>query len=245
MKKLVVVAPTFNEAENIEAFITNVLAQQIRIPDHKLEILISDSHSKDKTPEIVKQMARRNNAVHYLDVKKRGLGLGLIKGLDFAASRLAANYLITMEADLSNDPNQIPEFVKKLEKCDLVIGSRYANGGKIVNWSLWRKAFSLGANFLLKILAWTDKTSEFTNLYRAFTKEHWLKIKPEIENYFDWIFVPAFAFESLDKGIKISELPIVYYDRFGGRSKMHTMSYTKNLLRYALKFRLQKIWNTF
>lgn len=248
MKKLVVVAPTFNEAENIEAFITNVLAQQIRIPDHRLEILISDSHSKDKTGEIVKKMRRKNPNVFFQDTKVPGpgrLGSGLKEGLDYAVSKMSADTLITMEADLSNDPNKIPEFVARLDKADLVVGSRYVKGGGVVNWSWWRKLLSFGANFILRILAWTPKIHEFTNLYRAFKKEVWQEIEPQVSLHIGWLFVPAFIFEASTRKLKIVEVPFIFYDRFGGRSKMRTMSYTKNLLRYALKFRLQKIWNTF
>lgn len=245
MKHLVIVAPTLNEGENIESFITSVLAQQIRLENISLSLLISDSNSKDKTGEIVKRFARKNSSVKYLNVEKRGLGFALTMGLNHATQKLGADYLLTMEADLSNDPNQIPAFVDRLQKSELVIGSRYVQGGRIVNWSYWRKTISLLANKLLKLFAWTKKTNEFTNLYRAFTADHWRMICPMVEGHTDWIFVPAFIFQSLDKRARTSELPIIYYDRFGGRSKMRTISYTKNLLLYAFKFRANKIWNIF
>lgn len=233
--KIVVVAPTFNEEENIGSFVASVLLQDV-------DVLISDSHSSDQTAAIVKELASKDPRVHYLDVKERGLGLGLIKGLDYAVNKLKADVVITMEADLSNDPKQIPQFLEKLKKADLVIGSRYVKGGEITNWSWWRKMFSYGANLLLRIILWTNKTHEFTNLYRAFTSDVWLKLKPKIGMHVDWLFVPAFAFESLKAEIKIIEQPIIYYDRYGGRSKMQTLSYTKNLLHYALRY---KVWNTF
>jgi dolichol-phosphate mannosyltransferase len=235
--KIVVVAPTFNEEESIGSFIAEVLAQDV-------EVLISDSHSGDQTAKIVAELAANDKRIHYLDVKERGLGLGLSKGLDYATEKLGADILITMEADLSNDPKQLPEFVAKLKKADIVVGSRYIRGGRITNWSWWRKAFSLGANYILRVLAWAPKLHEFTNLYRAFTKEAWVELRPKVKIYTDWIFVPAFAFEALDSGFKMAEQPIVYFDRFGGRSKMQTLSYTKNLLRYALRYRLKKLCPT-
>lgn len=237
-RKIVVVAPTFNEEGNIGSFIASVLAQDV-------ELLISDSHSPDGTALIVKHMAKKDKRVHYLDVKERGLGLGLIKGIDYAVEKLKADAIITMEADLSNDPKQIPEFINGLKNFDVVIGSRYVKGGKITNWSWWRKAFSYGANTILRILAWTTKTHEFTNLYRAFTKEVWLDLRPKIKMHTGWLFVPAFAFEALNSNYKIIEQPIVYFDRFGGKSKMKTLSYTKNLLHYGIKYRLKKLWPPF
>lgn len=238
-RKVVVVAPTFNEEENIGSFIAEVVAQGV-------EVLISDSHSSDQTAAIVKMMALKDPRVHYLDVKERGLGLALTKGLDYAVERLQAENLVTMEADLSNDPKQLPQFLDKLKRMDAVIGSRYVRGGKINNWSWWRKLFSLGANWVLKLLAWSPKLHEFTNLYRVFTKEVWADLRPKIAVHVDWLFVPAFAFELLNSRFKYVEMPIVYFDRHGGRSKMKTLSYTKNLLHYALRFRVKKLlakWN--
>ncbi len=229
-RKIVVVAPTYNEEANIAAFIEAVLKNPVTL-------LISDSHSTDQTAQIVKKYKK----VHYLDVKERGLGLGLSRGLDYAVEKLDADILITMEADLSCDPRQIPQFIAKMERADLVIGSRYVKGGEISNWSWWRKAFSLGANLVLRLLAWTN-LHEFTNLYRAFTKEVWLDLKPKIQMHTGWLFVPAFVFASLETKFKILEQPIVYFDRFGGRSKMKTLSYTKNLLHFALRYRLCRIF---
>ncbi len=241
MRKVIVVAPTYNEEENIGSFLTAVLKEQKNLKDYNLGVLISDSHSGDKTAEIVKKAAAKNKNIHYLDVEKRGLGLGIIKGIDYAVEKFGADIIITMEADLSNNPNEISEFIKKIDQgADVVIGSRYCPGGQIVNWSWWRKAFSQIANHSLKLFATSSPISEFTNLYRAFTKAAWQEIRPRVKMYVDWIFVPAFAFEILAANFKVVELPIIYYDRFGGRSKMRTLSYSKNLLHYAVRYRLKK-----
>ncbi len=233
-RKIVVVAPTYNEEENIRGFLTSVLVNNV-------DVLVSDSHSSDRTGEIVKELARKNERVHYLDVKERGLGLGLSRGMDYAVDKLGADVIITMEADSSADPKQFPDFLKKLEKADLVLGSRYVSGGRIVNWSWWRKLLSLTGNLILQFFAWTTKVHEFTNLYRAFNKNVWIKIRPKIIMYNDWLFVPAFTFEALTSGFKVVEQPVIFTDRFGGKSKMKTLSYTKNLLLYALRYRLKKV----
>ena len=242
MKKVVVVAPTFNEAESIEKFIAQVLAQRNSLPEYELKLLNSASQSKDKTADIVKKIAVKDKNIVYLDVLERGLGLGLVKGLNYAVEKMGADVLVTMEADLSNDPSEIAQFVKKTEKFDVVIGSRYIEGGMIANWSWWRRAASQAANYILMFLAWTSRLHEFTNLYRAFTKEVWEGVKPNIKIHKGWLFVPAFAFEVLGSQYKVAEIPIIYFDRFGGRSKMRTFSYTKDLLRYALRFRFKKMF---
>lgn len=245
MKKLIIIAPTYNEEENIENFLTNVLAQETRLAGYSLEILVSDSHSKDKTADIVNRMRRRDKRIHYLDVKERGLGLGLLKGLDYAVENLKADALMTMEADLSNDPNKIVDFLEKLSRADIVVGSRYGPGGGIVNWSWWRKTLSLVANTFLKLMAWYPNLHEYTNLYRCFKKSAWLQLRDSLSTYTGWLFVPAFIFEATTTNLKIIEQPFIFYDRFGGRSKMHTLSYTKNLVEYALKFRIKRLWNIF
>jgi glycosyltransferase involved in cell wall biosynthesis len=238
MKKVVVVAPTFNEADNIGSFLAAVLSQEKNLPGWELFILISDSHSTDQTAEFVKKFASEYKNIHYLDVQKRGLGLGLTRGLDYAVKKLSADVLVTMEADLSNDPRQLPDFLAKVKRADLVLGSRYAKGGRIVNWSWWRKLLSRMANLAIMLLTLELRIHEFTNLYRAFRKGVWKKIRPKVCLHTDWLFVPAFALEAAKNGVKIVEEPIIYYDRFGGRSKMHTLSYTKNLLHYIFRYKL-------
>lgn len=240
MKKVVVVAPTLNEADNIENFLFSVLAQKPRLTGFDLEIVVADSHSADKTAEITRKIARTEPSVHYLDIKKKGLGLGLSKGLDYAVNRLKADILVTMEADLSADPSELKAFLDKLENCDFVVGSRYVSGGKIINWSWWRRLLSRLANMLLSFFAWTNKIHEFTNLYRAFKSSVWQKIRPQLVMHEGWLFVPAFTFEALAARVKTREQPIIFYDRFGGRSKMNTVSYTKNLLHYALRYSLRR-----
>ncbi len=238
MKKAVVVAPTFNEQDNIASFLTSVSKF---VP----EIVVSDSQSSDHTAEIVKTYSLKNKGIHFVTGKTPGpgrLGAGLASGIDYAFERLSADVVVTMEADLSNDPNELPKFIKKAQTADFVVGSRYTQGGRIVNWSWWRKVLSHGANLVLALLVWTDKIHEFTNLYRAFNLKTWKMVRPAVIIHTGWLFVPAFTFEAVSAKLKIVEQPIVYYDRFGGRSKMQTVSYTKNLLRYALRYRLEKLY---
>lgn len=236
-RKVVVVTPTFNEQDNIASFLTAVSKF---VP----EIVVSDSQSSDHTAEIVKTFSQENKEIHFVEGKFPGpgkLGVGLAAGIDYAFERLGADVIVTMEADLSNDPAELPKFIKKAQTADLVIGSRYCRGGKIVNWSWWRKFLSRGANLVLMLLAGTTKVHEFTNLYRAFNRKTWETVCPAACLHTGWLFVPAFIFASLGRKLRIVEQPIVYADRFGGRSKMQTVSYTKNLLRYALRYRLDKL----
>lgn len=240
MKRLIIVAPTYNESANINNFVAAIFSETKKLTNYESFLLISDSHSPDDTPLLVRKLAKRNKHLIYLDVKKRGLGHGLIEGLNYATSILKADILVTIEADLSNDPKKLSQIVKLLEKYDLVIGSRYSPGGGIKNWSWWRKKLSFSANFGLRLLA-SSNIHEYTNLYRGFNKNVWLALREKLSYYDGWLFVPAFIFEFLSTNLSSVEMPFIYFDRFGGRSKMHTMSYTKNLLLFAINYRLNRI----
>ena len=99
--RLVVNIPTYNEKENIEDVIKGILAQSKNLPGVDLHVLISDSHSPDGTGALVKRISQTNPRVHYLDVKERGLGIGIVKGHRYAADRLKADVLAQMDGDLS------------------------------------------------------------------------------------------------------------------------------------------------
>lgn len=244
MSRIAIVAPTFNEQENISNFIDAIFSETKKLNSSETFLIISDSHSTDDTAKIVGDKSRKKKNLIYLDVKRRGLGLGIREGLNYAVDKLKADFLITIEADLSNDPKKIPRIVELLKKYDLVIGSRYVHGGGIKNWSWWRKKLSFCANLGLRLLAMSE-IHEYTNLYRGFSRSTWLKLRNQLNQYGGWLFVPAFIFEFLSIGMSSVEMPFIYFDRFGGRSKMRTLSYTKNLLLYALSYRINRMSSWF
>src|SRR3989304_1722795 len=166
--RLVVNIPTYNEKENIEEVIRRVLAVAKKIPDIDLHVLISDSHSPDGTDKIVKNITRSNPKVHYLDVKERGLGVGLVKGHRFAIDRLKADILAQMDGDLSHDPQTLPEMVSYIQEgYDLVNGSRLMKNGKnLLGWH--RRLFTRGSALFCKLSLGTFKVTEYTNSYIAF-----------------------------------------------------------------------------
>ena len=168
--RIVVNIPTYNEEQNIEEIIKRVLAQGKNIPGADLHVLVSDSHSPDKTPQIVKSLSKTNPKIHYLDVKKRGLGIGVVKGHRFAIDKLKADILAQMDGDLSHDPSTLPQMVKYItEGYDLVSGSRLMKGGRnLLGWH--RRLFTKGSSLFCKLSWGTFSLSEYTNSYRVFTK---------------------------------------------------------------------------
>ncbi|MBI3341896.1 glycosyltransferase [Candidatus Curtissbacteria bacterium] len=213
--RLVVNIPTYNEEENIEEAIKRVLVQAKNLKNIDLHVIVSDSHSPDKTGEIVKRIAKTNPKVHYLDVKEKGLGIGVIKGHRYAIDKLKADILAQMDGDLSHDPSSLPEMVGYIQEgYDLVSGSRLMKGGKnLLGWH--RRLFSRGSALYCKLAWGTFGISEYTNSYRVFTKKLFEKIN------------------------KIKEVPIVFVDRRGGYSKAKIVSYTLDVLKFGLIVRLK------
>src|SRR3989344_6025198 len=143
--RVVVTLPTYNENDNIAEIIARVLGEAKNLLNIDLHVLVSDSHSNDGTGETVKRITRHNSKVHYLDVKERGLGVGLIRGHRFAIDKLKADILAQMDADLSHDPSTLPQMVAYIKKgYDLVNGSRLTKGGKNL-LGLHRRIFTRGA----------------------------------------------------------------------------------------------------
>src|SRR3989344_6824828 len=149
--RLVVTIPTYNEEENIAEIIAEVLSQAKKMPAIDLHVLVSDSHSSDNTAKIVNQIASNNPKVHLLDVKQRGLGIGLVKGHRFAIDKLKADILAQMDGDLSHDPSTLPLMVNYIGKgFDRVVGSRLMKGGKnLLGWH--RRLFTRGSAFFFRI----------------------------------------------------------------------------------------------
>ncbi len=234
-----IVVPTLNEEGAIGEFLRLLLIVTTAEKKFRWHLVVVDSQSADRTTEIIDAFKRRHKDFLTLISAPRGLGRSLFLGLDFCCFKLKADYAITLEADLSNDPKQLPEFITPLTTADLVVGSRYTAGGRIEHWSFWRKFLSFSANLTLRLLV-GGKIKEYTNLYRSLRLTSWRKLRLGLVNTTDWLFVPALVFEAIRLKLRISEIPITYADRRAGQSKMDTPSYTKSLLLAAIRFRMNK-----
>lgn len=240
--RLVVNIPTYNEKENIEEIIKLVLAQQKKIPNIDLHVLISDSHSPDKTGEIVKKITNTNPKVHYLDVKEKGLGIGVVKGHKYAIDKLKADILAQMDGDLSHDPATLPLMIDQINKgFDLVIGSRLMKGGKNL-LGLHRRIFTRGSAYYSKITWGSFNITEYTNSYRVFTRRLFEKIDFSTVPWKSktYIIQPAFLYAAIKTGAKIKEVPITFIDRKKGYSKAKIIAYTLDVLKFGIKVRFEK-----
>lgn len=208
-----IIIPTYNEAKNIEPLIDKIFRI---IP--KVDILIIDDNSPDKTHDIVKKI--KDERIKLIRRKRKmGLGTAYIKGFDFAIDN-GYKYVFEMDADFSHSPKIIPKMLKKAEKYDLVIGSRYIDGLNVVNWPLSRLLLSYFASFYVRLLTGMkikDPTSGF-KCYKISTIKAINHKKIKSEGYSFQIETNYRVFE---KGLKIKEIPIIFIDRKDGVSKMN------------------------
>ena len=212
-KRILVFSATYNEIENIRELISGI---QKNLPN--TSILIIDDNSPDKTQEVIKELKKRNNNLFLIEREKK---LGLDSAHKAAYTYAIENnfdYLITMDADLSHDPKELPEFVKKLENFSFVIGSRYINGGKCLMKGS-RLIMSKLGNLIIKIVSGI-KSSEFTTSFRGFSIKKLKNFNLNNVNTKGYSFFMGTLFELDKSNIEIKEIPITFYDRKKGVSKI-------------------------
>ena len=212
--KSLVITPTYNERENIEA-----LLDRIHNVAPEAHVLVVDDNSPDGTGIYVKERASENGWINLLQrPSKLGLGTAYCTGFTWALDR---NYdaIIQMDADLSHDPGQIPELLKLLRDWDLVIGSRYIKGVNVVNWPLSRLILSWSANIYAKVITGVP-VWDLTGGYKCWRREVLADLDiPTIKSE-GYAFQIETTYRAYNRGYRIRESPIVFVDRTEGSSKM-------------------------
>lgn len=242
LKKVVVVAPTFNEQGSITEAVKQILSQNGKVPFFDIEVLVVDSHSPDGTGEIAQELAAKNPKVHFLDVTERGLGLAIISGYKYALEKLGADILMQIDADLQHDPGDIPKFLKKInEGYEFIQGSRFTKGGsnKI---SAARQLFSLGMSISCRLLTGIWSISDFAPSYKAFTRQLYMRMDKTSIPWHGTTFLisPALVVEASRARAKMTEVPIIFRARGMDRSKNEIANYIIDVVGYGLEVRLSK-----
>ncbi len=214
--QLLVIIPTFNEAENIGRLIVDLRERYALVVD----ILVIDDNSPDGTAEIVRSMQLTMKGVHLMTrERKLGLGTAYITGFLFALQN-DYRYIMEMDADFSHDPAMVERFFDAMSDADLVIGSRYMNNTiNVVNWPLGRLILSKMASIYTSFvtgLPVADPTSGF----KCFRREVLQALDLERINSQGYSFQIEMNFRVWKKGFAIKEIPIVFVDRTVGKSKM-------------------------
>jgi dolichol-phosphate mannosyltransferase len=248
MKTATVIIPTYNEAGNIKKTVEKLQSVFEKVSDWKMQILVVDDSSPDKTYEIVKKLQTIHSNVHLLlNKEKGGLGAAYLKGMKHAYGELNSDIVFEFDADLSHNPQKIPDFLKKIDEgYDLVIGSRYIPGGSIPkDWGLHRKFLSKVGNIVIKAILTNFTISDWTTGYRAITKETFEKISPEMvdQRFSGYTFQIGFLYKAVQKKLKIAEVPFHFKDRTIGKSKIGPEYIVNNLL-YLAKTRIEEFIQT-
>ena len=236
MNKNLIIIPTYNEINNIELIINKIIGLDINA-----DILVVDDNSPDKTYEKVKDLKKNfSNLFLIINNKKLGIGKAYIKGFEYAISK---NYskVIQIDSDMSHNPNDIIKLLESSNSYDLVIGSRYINGIRIINWPLSRLALSYFANLYAKII--TGLTiHDCTGGFKCIDVNVLKSLNLSSINSQGYSFQIEINYRAHIKKYKIKEIPIIFTDRTIGKSKM-----SKKIIIEAIfivpMLRLKKMFN--
>jgi dolichol-phosphate mannosyltransferase len=233
MKSLIVI-PTYNEKDNIAKLVEAIMG----LP-YYFSVVIVDDNSPDGTGAVADELSKKFERVKVIHRKgKGGRGSACIEGFQYALKQ-DVDYIFEMDADLSHDPKEIPEFLKKIQEYDMVIGSRYREGSKIVNWGKWRPIFSRLANFYARSLL-NIPITDYTNGYRCYKKHVLADVDFDKIDSSGYIVLSEMAYQIARKGYTIGEIPTVFVNRRRGESNLtlkEILSAFISILRLRIKYR--------
>jgi dolichol-phosphate mannosyltransferase len=214
MNKTLVVVPTYNERENLSALTQRLLALPVPV-----DLLVVDDNSPDGTGKLADNLAAEHSSIHVLHrTEKSGLGRAYIAGFRWGLER-GYEYMFELDGDLSHNPDDIPMFLEAARNADLVLGSRYLNGIRIINWPLSRLMLSKSAATYVKLITGMQITDP-TGGYKCFTRRALEAIKLQEINSNGYSFQIEMTHRLWRQGMRIVEVPIVFTERVQGHSKM-------------------------
>lgn len=216
MLKSLVVLPTYNEAENIDKVISRILNIGY------VDILVVDDNSSDGTIQKVMDWKNKNDRVNYIQRPgKLGLGTAYVSGFKWGLQR-EYDVFFEMDADLSHSPEDIPCFLKEIENgYDVVIGSRYTNNTiSVVGWDFKRLLISKFGNFYAKTILNLRHLTDITSGFRCYSRKVLEHINLDEIKSNGYAFQIEMAYKAYKLGFKVKEIPIIFYERNGGSSKM-------------------------
>ncbi len=213
--KNVIVIPTYNERENIVKLVPEIFRL---IPD--IFIMVVDDNSPDGTAEAVREMEKTYpNLSLLLREKKEGLGKAYVHAFNELLKDKEVGRIIMMDADLSHDPQYLPNMLKESEKHTLVIGSRYIKGGKTAGWELWRRILSAGGNLYCQLVTGMP-IKDFTGGFNVINAELLRKVDLTNIDVSGYAFILEIKYLLWRAGAIIKEIPIIFKNRTGGESKI-------------------------
>jgi dolichol-phosphate mannosyltransferase len=214
VRTALVVVPTYNELANLPLLAAGLMEHP------NLRLLVVDDQSPDGTGDLADRLAREHaGRIHVLHrTGHRGLGRSYVDGLR-EALREPVDVICQMDADLSHDPVQLPALIAAADQSDVVIGSRYVPGGRIVNWPLRRRLLSRFANFYVRTvtrLAVRDCTSGF----RCWRRDALASLPLDRLTSDGYAFLVEMLYAAARRGCRVDEVPITFVERRLGESKL-------------------------
>ena len=229
-RHVAIILPTYCEAENIEDIIHAIEDLQLNST-----VLVVDDSSPDETQSIVRKLQEKNKKILLLKrPHKMGLGTAITDGFRFLLSLpKPPRYIITMDADYSHNPKDIPRLLKHAEKgCELVIGSRYCQEGQVKGWGSTRIVISKVANKLTGRII-NLQLNDFTSGFRCYSKGYLTKALPHLHSETYEIQIETLRQAKLQNS-RIGQIPIVFENRKKGKSKL-TLTEISAFFKYILK----------
>ncbi len=223
-KRALIIFPTYNERDNIEKIVHAVLPL-----DPRIHVLVVDDNSPDGTGQIADRLAReQEDKVFVLHrANKEGLGKAYIAGFKWAIER-KFDYIFEMDADFSHGPEYIKDFLREINTHDVVLGSRYITGVNVINWPMSRLLLSYFANVYSRIITGLP-VRDATGGFKCFRRKVLETINLDEVHSSGYSFQIEMSMRAWKRGFKIKEIPIIFYDRQAGESKM-----SKRIMREAM-----------
>ena len=214
MNETLIIVPTYNERDNLPRMAQKLLSLPVAV-----DLLFVDDNSPDGTGKIADELAAKHPQIHVLHrTEKNGLGRAYIAGFKWA---LEKNYefIFEMDCDFSHDPDEVVNFLKAVENADLVLGSRYVGGIRVMNWPLKRLMLSRFAGKYVALVTGMP-FSDPTGGYKCFCRRALQALNLDKIQCYGYGFQIELTHKLWRQGFKIAEVPITFTDRTHGQSKM-------------------------
>ena len=213
-----IVIPTYNEAENVEPVVRAAL-EHLRGSGTEHTVLIVDDGSPDGTGQIAERLARELEPVQVLHRdRKLGLGRAYLAGFEMALGG-GADLILEMDSDFSHDPADLPRLIAAAGHADVVLGSRYVDGGGVSDWGPLRRALSRGGSWYARVVLGIP-VRDLTGGFKCFRREVLETLDLDAIHADGYGFQIETTYRALQAGFTVKEVPILFRERRVGRSKM-------------------------